>query len=158
MKRKIIFIAMTGVTLFLASCHDILDIEPNNKLTPNDLFKTPNGAKALLANIYRDLPVEDYMYMPGTTGNGGFNNPTGNIGLFWLANVTDEAIQSQWGEERPGYVIRADYFNHGYETLRNINLLKSIIPTLDIKENEKEELQGEAAFATAFVYFVSSLL
>ena len=66
--------------------------------------------------------------MPGTSGEGGFNNPT-------------------------GFVIRADYFNHGYETLRNINLLKSIIPTLDIRDSEKKELEGEAAFMTAYVYF-----
>lgn len=41
----------------------------------------------------------------------------------------------------------------GYETLRNINLLKSIIPTLDIRDSEKKELEGEAAFMTAYVYF-----
>lgn len=153
MKKNILFAIVVGISMLLVSCDSILDIEPNNKMTPNDLFKTPNGTKAFLANLYRDLPIEDYMYMPGTTGSGGFNNPTGNIGLFWLANVSEEAIQSQWGEERPGYVIRADYFNHGYSTLRNINLLKSIIPTLDVKEDEKEELLGEAAFMTAFVYF-----
>ncbi|MCD8080760.1 MAG: RagB/SusD family nutrient uptake outer membrane protein [Bacteroides sp.] len=153
MKKNTLMALVLGAGLSLASCHGILDIEPNNKLTPNDLFQTPNGARALLANIYRDLPVEDYMYMPGTTGSGGFNNPTGNIGLFWLANVCEEAIQSQWGEESPGYLIRADYFNHGYETLRNINLLKSFIPDLEISEQEKEELTGEAAFMTAFVYF-----
>jgi len=153
MKKNKIYLLILGVSMLLTSCHDILDIEPNNKMTPNDLFKTPSGARALLANIYRDLPVEDYMYMPGTTGSGGFNNPTGNIGLFWLANVCEEAVQSQWGEERPGYLIRGDYFNHGYSTLRNINLLKSIVPTLDIKEDEKEELLGEAAFMTAYVYF-----
>ncbi|WP_417188921.1 RagB/SusD family nutrient uptake outer membrane protein [Bacteroides sp.] len=49
--------------------------------------------------------------------------------------------------------MRADYFNHGYETLRNINLLKSIIPTLDIRDSEKKELEGEVAFMTAYVYF-----
>ena len=83
---------------------------------------------------------------------GGFNNPTGNIGLLWYANICEEAVQSQWGEQSPGYVIRADYFNHGYATLRNINLLKSIIPTLDIRDSEKRELEGEAAFATAYVH------
>lgn len=153
MKKNIHIILTLFAVYLLSACSGMLDIDPNNKMTANDLFKTPNGARALVAGIYRDLPVEDYMYMPGTTGSGGFNNPTGNIGLFWLANVTEEAIQSQWGEERPGYLIRADYFNHGYETLRNINLFKSLIPTLDIRDNEKEELLGEAAFMTAYVYF-----
>ncbi len=30
---------------------------------------------------------------------------------------------------------------------------KSIIPTLDIRDSEKKELEGEAAFMTAYVYF-----
>ena len=74
-------------------------------------------------------------------------------GIPEFPNICEEAVQSQWGEQSPGYVIRADYFNHGYETLRNINLLKSIIPTLDIRDSEKKELEGEAAFMTAYVYF-----
>lgn len=151
--KNIRYYLIIGLSVVCTACTGLLDIEPNNKLTPNELFNNPNGAKAFMATIYRDLPIEDYMFMPGTTGEGGFNNPTGNIGLLWYANICEEAVQSQWGEQSPGYVIRADYFNHGYATLRNINLLKSIIPTLDIRDSEKRELEGEAAFATAYVYF-----
>ncbi len=151
--KNINYYLIIGLSVVFTACADLLDIEPNNKITPNELFNNPNGAKAFMATIYRDLPIEDYMFMPGTTGEGGFNNPTGNIGLLWYANICEEAVQSQWGEQSPGYVIRADYFNHGYETLRNINLLKSIIPTLDIRDSEKAELEGEAAFMTAYVYF-----
>lgn len=152
MKSIKIFI-LVGLSCILASCHDLLDIEPNNKLTADDLFGNPNGAKAFLATLYRDLPIEDYMFMPGTTGEGGFNNPKGNIGLLWYANICEEAVQSQWGEQSPNHVIRADYFNHGYETLRNVNLLKSIIPTLNIRQEEKDVLEGEVAFMTAYIYF-----
>lgn len=151
--KNIKYYLIIGLSAVFTSCTGLLDIEPNNKLTPNELFNNPNGAKAFMATIYRDLPIEDYMFMPGTSGEGGFNNPTGNIGLLWYANICEEAVQSQWGEQSPGYVIRADYFNHGYETLRNINLLKSIIPTLDVRDSEKKELEGEAAFMTAYVYF-----
>ena len=151
--KNIKYYLVIGLSAVFTACTDLLDIEPNNKITPNELFNNPNGAKAFMATIYRDLPIEDYMFMPGTSGEGGFNNPTGNIGLLWYANICEEAVQSQWGEQSPGYVIRADYFNHGYETLRDINLLKSIIPTLDIRDSEKKELEGEAAFMTAYVYF-----
>lgn len=151
--KNIKYYLIICLSALFTGCADLLDIEPNNKITPNELFNNPNGAKAFMATIYRDLPIEDYMFMPGTSGTGGFNNPTGNIGLLWYANICEEAVQSQWGEQSPGYVIRADYFNHGYETLRNINLLKSIIPTLDIRDSEKKELEGEAAFMTAYVYF-----
>lgn len=151
--KSIKFYIVIGLSIIITSCSDLLNIEPNNKLTPDDLFNNPNGAKAFLATLYRDLPIEDYMFMPGTSSNGGFNNPKGNIGLLWYANICEEAVQSQWGEQSPNHVIRADYFNHGYETLRNVNLLKSIIPTLDIRDDEKIVLEGEVAFMTAYIYF-----
>ena len=112
--KNIKYYLVIGLSAVFTACTDLLDIEPNNKITPNELFNNPNGAKAFMATIYRDLPIEDYMFMPGTSGEGGFNSPTGNIGLLWYANICEEAVQSQWGEQSPGYVIRADYFNHGY--------------------------------------------
>lgn len=151
--KSVKYYILISLSVIAASCSDLLDIEPNNKLTSDELFGNPNGAKAFLATLYRDLPIEDYMFMPGTTGEGGFNNPKGNIGILWYANICEEAVQSQWGEQSPNHVIRADYFNHGYQTLRNVNLLKSIIPTLNIKEEEKIVLEGEAAFMTAYIYF-----
>lgn len=153
MRKYIYLLALVG--MFNTGCHDLLDIKPTNKIPAEDLFKDPNGANAFLAGIYNDLPIEDYMYMPGTNDNGsaGFNNPNGNIGNFWLANACDEAIQSQWGETGPGYILRGDYFNKGYATLRNVNFLKNLIPTLEIEESEKDILKGEAAFMTAYIYF-----
>ncbi len=42
------------------------------------------GQKAFMATIYRDLPIEDYMFMPGTSGEGGFNNPTGILVYYGM--------------------------------------------------------------------------
>ncbi|MFR5757395.1 MAG: hypothetical protein ACLUE2_01975 [Bacteroides cellulosilyticus] len=95
--KNIKYYLVIGLSAVFTACTDLLDIEPNNKITPNELFNNPNGAKAFMATIYRDLPIEDYMFMPGTSGEGGFNNPTGNIGLLWYANICEEAVQSQWG-------------------------------------------------------------
>ena len=153
--RKILRYIAVAVLAVPVSCTGMLDIEPTNKITIDDLFSDPNGALAYLATIYRDLPIEDYMYMPGTNDNNsaGFNNPTGNIGLFWLANGCDEAVQSQWGESRPGEVIKADYFTKGYQTIRNINYFASVIPTLEVSEEDKTRYEGEVAFVKAYVYF-----
>lgn len=82
--KNIKYYLVIGLSAVFTACTDLLDIEPNNKITPNELFNNPNGAKAFMATIYRDLPIEDYMFMPGTSGEGGFNNPTGNIGLYGM--------------------------------------------------------------------------
>lgn len=88
--KNIKYYLVIGLSAVFTACTDLLDIEPNNKITPNELFNNPNGAKAFMATIYRDLPIEDYMFMPGTSGEGGFNNPTGNIGLLWYANICEK--------------------------------------------------------------------
>ena len=64
--KNIKYYLVIGLSAVFTACTDLLDIEPNNKITPNELFNNPNGAKAFMATIYRDLPIEDYMFMPGT--------------------------------------------------------------------------------------------
>lgn len=154
MKRLKIYISAICL-LSLGACHGILDIEPTNKTTIKDLFSDPNGVKAYLATVYRELPIEDFLYMPGTNDNGsaGFNNPTGNIGAFWLTQGCDEAVQSQWGENYPGYLLRGDYFTKAYKTIRDINSFSDIIPTLNASDDEKKAYTGEVAFVKAYVYF-----
>ncbi len=154
MKRLYVYILVICL-LSLGACHGILDIEPTNKTTLKDLFSDPNGVNAYLATVYRELPIEDYLYTPGTNDNGsaGFNNPTGNIGAFWLAQGCDEAVHSQWGENYPGYLLRGDYFTKAYKTIRDINNFYDIIPTLNASGDEKKAYTGEVAFVKAYVYF-----
>ena len=45
-------------TLFtLVSCSDFLDLEPRNKILPNQLFATSEGIQAHLANLYGRLQI-----------------------------------------------------------------------------------------------------
>lgn len=46
-----------------------------------------------------------------------------------------------------------DWWNKGYFLNRNINLLMTYIPNLDISVEEKDALMGEAHFLRAYTYF-----
>ena len=138
-------------TLFtLVSCSDFLDLEPRNKILPNQLFATSEGIQAHLANLYGRLPIEDFNYSPNRGFNIGMGNEVNNGG-FMAAHYCDEAIHPEyndWGEER------FDYWEEGYKLIRDVNSLLEIVPTLTIiSENEKKKLNAEAYFLRAYTYF-----
>ena len=57
----------------MGSCHK-LNVPPLNIITQSQVFSTANGVQAYLADIYTNLPMEDFVYEPSVgfmTGNGG---------------------------------------------------------------------------------------
>ena len=92
MKKNILSIFSLCALMGLSGCNAFLELEPLDKVSPDQLLETEGGVKALLANIYTMIPMEDFNYRP----NAGFNqrgydgvNETTN-----LAFLTDEATRS----------------------------------------------------------------
>lgn len=146
---KSIISLFLGLVLF-AGCSDILDIEPNNKITANDLFATEEGIQAHMANLYGRLPIEDFTYSPNRGFNVGVGSDVNNAG-FMAAHFCDEAIHSEfndWGEEW------FDYWDDGYRLIRDINSLLVAIPDLtSINDQKKNEILAEGHFLRAYTYF-----
>ena len=55
MMKKYIYIAVAIISISLLSCEKILDKDPVDKLSLEDLFKDVNGAKTALSGAYRNL-------------------------------------------------------------------------------------------------------
>src|SRR5690554_7410345 len=75
--------------LLICGCKEVLDLEPPNKLPLDRVFSDPSGIKLYMANLYHQMPIEDFRY--GEEGwhsntNGGRNR----------AMYTDEAIHTEW--------------------------------------------------------------
>ncbi|RYG06151.1 MAG: RagB/SusD family nutrient uptake outer membrane protein, partial [Chitinophagaceae bacterium] len=134
--------------LFLSGCKKILNLQPTDKLQAGAIFGDPEGVKVYMANLYFQLPVEDFAYFrQGFNQNGG--DP--NNGGFAPAMVTDEAVHTEFGD----FVGDGDFhwWDQGYKLIRDVNLLIDVIPTLSITEPEKAALIGESSFIKAFAYF-----
>ena len=144
------YISIFSCLLFCISCTDILDIEPRNKISADDLFSTPEGVQAHMANLYGRLPIEDFNYSPNRGFNIGIDKDVNNAG-FMAAHFCDEAIHPEyndWGEEW------FDYWEDGYKLIRDINNLLVTVPELtSISENEKNSIMAEAYFLRAYTYF-----
>jgi len=153
MKIYKIFYTIILALLFTA-CNDVLDLKPTNKLAAEDLFSDPEGVKLYMANLYYQLPVEDFTYFhrnkDGATFNYNGNGP--NNGGFVQAMHTDIAMHSEFGEgvSRDSW---GSWWSEGYKLIRDVNTLIKVIPDLDINDQERSLLVGETAFIRAYAYY-----
>lgn len=148
MKLNQITYIILAAGLSLAGCKRVLDLQPTDKLTADAIFGDPQGVKVYMANLYFQLPIEDFAFFrQGFNQNGG--DP--NNGGFSAAMETDEAVHTEFGD----FVGDGDFhwWDQGYKLIRDVNLLIDYIPTLNIREEEKAALTGESAFIKAFAYF-----
>ncbi|MFR8032225.1 MAG: RagB/SusD family nutrient uptake outer membrane protein [Bacteroides uniformis] len=151
MKKNILSIFSLCALMGLSGCNAFLELEPLDKVSPEQLLETEGGVKALLANIYTMIPMEDFNYRP----NNGFNqrgydgvNETTN-----LAFLTDEATRSDGGVG-----IGYEGFNYWpYGDIRQVNIfmqnVKKAKEAGTISVADADRMTGEAHFARAYMYY-----
>lgn len=147
MKSTILKIAF--VTIVLAGgCKNVLDLRPLDKLESETIFGSPEGTRIYLANLYGQLPIEDFSF-----GRLGFNTANENTGGIAPATQTDEAANSEFSHLLDGGG-NFQWWDPGYKLIRDINLLLETIPTVTtMSEADKAELIGEGHFLRAYTYF-----
>lgn len=151
MKKNILSIFSLCALMGLSGCNAFLELEPLDKVSPDQLLETEGGVKALLANIYTMIPMEDFNYRP----NAGFNqrgydgvNETTN-----LAFLTDEATRSDGGVG-----IGYEGFNYWpYGDIRQVNIFMQNVEKAKeagtISVAAADRMTGEAHFARAYMYY-----
>ena len=151
MKKNILSIFSLCALMGLSGCNAFLELEPLYKVSPEHLLETEGGVKALLANIYTMIPMEDFNYRP----NAGFNqrgydgvNETTN-----LAFLTDEATRSDGGVG-----IGYEGFNYWpYGDIRQVNIFMQNVEKAKeagtISVADADRMTGEAHFARAYMYY-----
>ncbi len=148
MKSKINTIILSLMTVVCLGCN-VLDLDPLDKIDGKALFSDPEGVKLYMANIYNQLPIEDFNYM-----RYSFNSWYG-----WNmvpAMFTDEATHSQYVDKLTmAYFL---WFEDAYKLIRDLNSLAEAIPTLtSITESEKNAIIGEVAFCRAYAYYALAI-
>ncbi len=140
--RKTFFII---AILALQGCEDVLDLRPMDKLDAEALFGTKEGVQVFMANLYSQLPIEDFAFT-----RNGFNTATINTIGITPSNQTDIAANSEYSHLIDG---GGNFPWWGYGLNRDINLLIETIPTLGFSDEEKQALMSEAHFLRAYTYF-----
>lgn len=140
--KRIFSLILLGICI--VACADFLDIPPKDKIDKNALFSDPEGVKLYMANLYGQLPIEDFYYL-----RNGFNGFYGENMV--AAMFTDEATHSEY----QALLTTSDFlwWEPAFSLIRDINILDEAIPALPVDETTRNELYGEAAFLKAYAYF-----
>lgn len=121
---------------------NLLEVQPTDLLTKDQIYASPAGVTAYFASMYRDMPVEDYAFV-----NGRFGDFPGD-GHAYTANWSDEAFNSN------GSGLDGGVWNNLYRAIRNVNTFLAEIATVNnVDEETRTKYIAEARFVRAYYYF-----
>lgn len=149
---KKFFILAISAVIALSSCNNFLTLKPLDKVSGDQLTASDGGLKALLANIYAAIPMEDHAFRPNTglnAHNDDGANATTNINM-----LTDDAVRS----DGDGVTVGPEAFSYWpWSNVRQVNLffdtVKSAKEAGSISEATANRLTSEAHFVRAYMYY-----
>lgn len=136
MKIKNILITLFAILLSFSSCADFLDRDPDTILSDDQVFGDAVMIKSVLANFYGRI----------TWGQ--------HIDDSYSYTILDEASKSDGGpDNRQGFEDNR-WRVYDYTLLRNLNqFLKGVRETNVLDPKTQKEIEGEARFIRAWLYF-----
>jgi starch-binding outer membrane protein, SusD/RagB family len=145
MSRIVNYIFLSAL-LLLASCTNLIEIEPTHLLTGNNAFKNLNDAEQHLNGIYASLRghyAGSYGVIADMSGEDLFETSE-SLGNFrslvdWLYVSTDGLIGGSWVQS--------------YRIINDINLLVANIESLAGDEKVKNRLKGQGLAIRAMMHF-----
>jgi hypothetical protein len=144
--KKIFSCIVTVAALALVSCES-LDVAPLNIIKDEDLLTNEVGLKTYMANIYRNLPIEDFYYRNGN----GFGR---NWEQFYnLSGISGDMLGPFWGNSQENGF---DYWDGAYQWIRQINHFIEVLPDVakgKVSDATIDHYLGEAYFCRGFIYF-----
>jgi hypothetical protein len=146
--KRFTSILITLIAVLLHSCSDILDKQPLDKIQGEQLFSDPQGVRLYMANLYSQLPIEDFTFF-----RNGFNINSGdpNNGGFTVNMLTDEAVHSEFGDFMRDEDLA--WWDPAYKLIRDVNQLIDVVPQIEVPETERNQILGEALFIRGYAYF-----
>jgi len=146
MKKYFLFLIVS--LLGLSSCEKILDKEPTDKISLEDLFLDVQGAKTALAGSYRALLDENHynkntmVYPEILAGNIKFSKNTN----LRLEDIYEAIVDSQNSSMNGTY-------SSLYSELNNVNNIIKYTPTAAGSTTDKTKIIAEAKAIRALIHF-----
>ncbi|OAQ42372.1 hypothetical protein A5893_04480 [Pedobacter psychrophilus] len=141
-------IILLFILLIFTSCEKLLDKEPTDKLSLEDVFKDTQGAKTALAGAYKSLLTinvynRNVMVYPDLMGGNIKYSKTANFILDDIYNL----IQNQ------NDCTMNDTYSDLYKQLNNVNNIIAYTPTAAGPEKDKNRMIAEAKCIRALIHF-----
>ncbi|MCM1449147.1 MAG: RagB/SusD family nutrient uptake outer membrane protein [Clostridiales bacterium] len=162
--RKIYNISIILALLFsLASCDDVLDKAPLDKITDDAVWRDPVLIDGYLTECYYKTSVMVNETPGYFTGGGNYWWSEAGMGWAWINEIADEAkanweynTESVRDFKANGVGINGglmEWWNLSYNVIRSLNEFIQRVPDSPMSESLKKERMAEARFLRAFNYF-----
>lgn len=146
--KKYYIILLTLLAISFSACEKLLDKEPTDKISLEDLFKDVSGAKTALAGAYHEMLEESHyqknlmVYPDILSGNIKFSKVTN----LRLEDVFEAALSAQLSSMNETYTDL-------YSELNNVNNIIKYTPTAEGSATEKAKVIAEAKCIRALIHF-----
>lgn len=136
MKIKFLHIATALLFAgFTSSCSDFLDRYPLDELSDSSFWKTENDAMMAVTDIYGCLPTWDQ--------DEDINSDNAVHGIKWAAGNISKGIYDPMDQSWAG----------SYTPIRQCNLVLEKVKDIEMSDESRKKIEGQAYFFRAFVYF-----
>lgn len=149
-KKNIYFLMLIVVVTLNVSCEDFLTQNDPASFTMDNYFTSPEHAESAVKSIYADLR---------SVRGGGFGGATWSMLEFatGLANTelgqaTNSLIIRDLQNDSDNAYGETYWWSH-YRGIANANIAIAHIPDIQMNEDEKNRLLGEARFLRAYYYY-----
>lgn len=146
--KKYYIILLSILSIGFAGCEKLLEKEPTDKISLEDLFKDVSGAKTALAGAYHEMLEESHyqknlmVYPDILAGNIKFSKTTN----LRLEDVFEAALSAQLSSMNETYTDL-------YSELNNVNNIIKYTPAAEGSATEKDKVIAEAKCIRALIHF-----
>lgn len=120
---------------FASSCSDFLDRYPLDELSDASFWKTEEDAILAVTDIYGCLPTWDQ--------DDDINSDNAVMGIKWAAGNISKGVYDPADQGWSGK----------YTTIRQCNLVLEKVKDIEMSEEARHKIEGQAYFFRGFVYF-----
>ena len=138
MKKNIAYILLMTSAMLVPSCTEVLDRQPLDKISENNVWQDESMIRAYVTNLYSRFPFNAF-----------------EISNWY--NITDEGTTSTGNNINGtnGSVSRSSELNPfwDYAYIRDCNLFLERIGATPLQDEPRRQLEGEVRFIRAYLYF-----
>jgi hypothetical protein len=148
MKKVKILFGILGIVL-LSACNKLIDVKPENELDVRSIYANDHLATSAITGIYKSMMTEIGPYNGQLTR--GFMLSTDEVIRFNSIADDTRFLNLSW---KSTDVIIANFWNKSYSYIYHCNsAIINLQKSKSLSANLRDQLEGEAKFLRAFVYF-----
>ena len=154
---KVLFIILSMSFLMFTSCNSWLDVNPQDIVDEEDLFKTGDGFRNVLNGVYKQMASSALYGQELSWGTLDILGQLYHVRAFGTGTAYQSMAAYKYGNDKVKTIIQ-EIWSKSFNSIANCNSILAVIDREDSTKfkgynNEKMLIKGEALALRAFLHF-----